>query len=65
MSSEIGDAAGKVWTYLNDNGEVATSALVRKVGLSRDEAHRALGWLAREGKLQFDTANGVEKVRLR
>jgi hypothetical protein len=64
MRKEIGEAAGKVWTYLNDNGEVTTPTLLKRVGLPRDVAHRAIGWLAREGKVQIDSADGVEKLRL-
>ena len=65
MNGEIGEAAGKVWTYLNDTGEVPVPTLLKQVGLPRDMAHRAIGWLAREGKLQFDNAKGVETLRLR
>ncbi len=64
MLDEIGAAAGKVWTYLNDNGEVALPTLIKQVGMPRDMAHRAIGWLAREEKVRLDDAKGIEMVRL-
>ena len=64
MIDEIGDAAGKVWTYLNANGEVTTAKLIRDVACTRDLAQRAIGWLAREGKVHLEKKERVETIRL-
>jgi hypothetical protein len=65
MNEAIVSAVGKVWKHLNDNGAASFSELGRKTGLSNQMANRAIGWLAREDKLCFETANGPEQIRLR
>ena len=61
----IVSAVGKVWMHLNGNGGANLSELRRKTGLSTEMVNRAIGWLAREDKLCFETANGPEQIRLR
>ena len=65
MNEAIVSAVGKVWKHLNDNGTASFPELRRKTGLSTDLVNRAIGWLAREDKLCFETANGPEQIRLR
>ena len=65
MNEAIVSAVGKVWKHLNDNGAATFFELRRKTGLSADMVNRAIGWLAREDKLCFETANGPEQIRLR
>lgn len=48
---EIGLAAGQVWHCLDRVGEASPSKLEAETGLSSKEVQRAIGWLAREGKL--------------
>lgn len=52
--AEVGLAAGKVWAYLNENGASSATKLGEGAGLDRNEVQRALGWLAREGKLSVE-----------
>lgn len=49
----IGHVAGSVWHYLAANGPVTISRLVKDSEVSRDLVMQAVGWLAREGKVQF------------
>ena len=65
MAQAIGEAAGKIWSYLNENGDASVSAVVRKTGLNRAVAERAIGWLAREDKLVIEKQKNAEIVRLR
>jgi hypothetical protein len=65
MNEAIVPAAGKVWKHLNDNGATSLSQLRGKTGLSTEMVNRAIGWLAREDKLCFETENGSEQIRLR
>jgi predicted transcriptional regulator len=53
MINSIGENAGKVWKYLDKHGEVSTASLVKGTKLSQREADRAIGWLAREGKIHI------------
>ena len=51
LTEEIGFQAGRVWRVLDIWGEVDFVSLGRLSGLSDGEVYRALGWLAREGKV--------------
>jgi len=64
MDQVIGEAAGKVWDYLNGNGQASSSAIARKTGLPKGVADRAIGWLAREDKLAFERVKNTEMIRL-
>jgi hypothetical protein len=64
MSWEIGENAGKVWQYLNQNGRQSFNALCKATKLKPREADRALGWLAREGKVAFEKEKNAEMISL-
>lgn len=49
----IGDTAGKVWSYLHENGRSNLSAVERGIEAPKAIVDMAIGWLAREGKLQL------------
>lgn len=51
--NRIGAAAGIVWQSLSSAGALTIPKLIESSGLSRDLVLFGLGWLAREGKLQF------------
>ncbi len=61
---EIGLAAGKIWQYLEKAGEASPSKLASATGLSSKEVQRAVGWLAREGKLIIETDGRTELFKL-
>ena len=51
---EIGLNAGKVWQLLSNNDKWSYGSLKRKSGLKDKELGAALGWLAREDKIEFE-----------
>ena len=54
MDEKIGQAAGKVWHVLANAGEpVNITDLPKKTGLSAPLTYQGLGWLAREGKVEY------------
>ncbi len=53
MEAEIGKAAGISWQYLEQHGETTLSKLKQGTKVSEQILLMALGWLAREGKLNF------------
>jgi Winged helix-turn-helix domain (DUF2582) len=57
MQAEIGSAAGTIWRYLNDHGEVTLSKVKPGTKLSDQLLFAGIGWLAREEKVNF-TAEG-------
>ncbi len=61
----IGADAGRVWQYLKKNGTASPTQLVRALKTTAADVHRALGWLAREGKIEIARQRGgVEKISL-
>jgi Mn-dependent DtxR family transcriptional regulator len=55
MKERIGTSAGTIWRILQKEGEVAISKLPTMLNESDSMAYQALGWLAREGKLDYRT----------
>ena len=49
--NNIGNNAGVIWNVLNANGKMTETKLKKVSGLGSAEFYTALGWLAREGKL--------------
>ena len=49
--NNIGNNAGIVWNVLNANGKMTEAKLKKETGLGSAEFYAALGWLARESKL--------------
>jgi hypothetical protein len=53
MNEEIGRIAGEIWHLLKDRGEMSLSGVVMALNTSQSTAYMALGWLAREDKVEF------------
>ena len=52
--NEIGLNAGKVWQLLSNNDKWSYGNLKKKSGLKDKDLGAALGWLAREDKIEFE-----------
>ena len=60
---EYGNNAGKIWKALNANGSLTQMKLIRNTKLKNDEFQSAVGWLARENKInRQNTAQGLSYV---
>ncbi|NLC71510.1 MAG: winged helix-turn-helix domain-containing protein [Desulfuromonadaceae bacterium] len=64
MINEIGTYAGTVWKFLEQNGESTLSAVVNGTKLSQCQVDRAVGWLAREGKVSLRKDNRRHLISL-
>ncbi len=64
-NEEIGGAAGKIWKYLDKNGEASVSKITKETGLGKTEVQRAIGWLAKEDKLNFEINGRTETLSLK
>ena len=61
----IGTNAGIVWNLLSDNQGRTAKQISEKTGLSEKEVYSAIGWLARENKVEIkDCENGEEDFYL-
>ena len=54
MLDNIGNVAGAIWHYLEINNEASVTKLTREVGENERTVLMGVGWLAREGKLDFE-----------
>lgn len=52
----IGTHAGLIWRLLSNNKRWEYGELKTASGLSDRELNAAIGWLAREDKIEFETA---------
>jgi hypothetical protein len=65
MREQVGEAAGKIWHALNDFGPQTTTQLKKKLNGSSELVDFALGWLAREDKVDLSRDKKSIKVALR
>jgi hypothetical protein len=54
MKEKIGNDAGHVWNVLNEEKVKSVKELKKLTKLNDKEIYAAIGWLAREEKLNFD-----------
>lgn len=65
MRDAIGEAAGKIWHYLNENGEASVTKIGNDTGLGKNEVQRAIGWLLKEDKLNIEVIGRAETLTLK
>lgn len=61
---EIGNGAAQVWGYLGMKGRAKVSSLPRALKIRSAVAYQSIGWLAREGKVQFELNGEKQYVAL-
>jgi hypothetical protein len=54
MMLTIGETAGKIWTFLEEKGEANLTQIKKGVKADPNLILQAIGWLAREDKLQIE-----------
>lgn len=65
MVNTIGDAAGKIWHYLDKNGPTSVSKIATETDISKNEIQRAIGWLLKEDKLLIEMIGRAETLSLK
>ncbi len=58
---QIGTSAGAVWQALTTADALGMKQIKKITKLKKEEIFAALGWLAREGKVNIDTDPADEK----
>lgn len=56
----IGKNAGIIWNLLSDKQKWTAKQLSKKSGLSEPDVYCAIGWLARENKLEISISENNE-----
>ena len=64
MMETIGQTAGQIWNYLNENGETTVAKMKKELDLKGNFAELGLGWLDREGKVEMSKKGTSTNVRL-
>jgi hypothetical protein len=65
MKGRIGNTAGEVWHLLSEKDEMTVTAILKEVDVPTSIAYMAIGWLAREGKLEFVEGANKRGYRVR
>lgn len=55
MKEKIGETAGKIWKVLKEKEEMDIAQLPRILNEKSVSVYQALGWLAREDKISYQT----------
>ncbi len=65
MLNDIGKVAGAIWHYLETNNEATVTKLTRDIGETQRAILMGVGWLAREGKLDFEKRKQATYITLK
>ncbi|MDR2192703.1 MAG: winged helix-turn-helix domain-containing protein [Endomicrobium sp.] len=65
MIDQVGFSAGLIWQFLYENGESSPIKIKASLGLSNTLLYLALGWLAREGKVNIARLEHSYKIFLK
>ncbi|MGR8980487.1 MAG: winged helix-turn-helix domain-containing protein [Gammaproteobacteria bacterium] len=65
MTHTIGEAAGKIWQYLDKNGPSSVTKITTDTGLSKTDVQRGIGWLLKEDKLSIEMIGRTETLSLK
>lgn len=64
MQDKIGYVAGNIWQQLERKGEMTPRKLSTATKENSDVVYLALGWLARENKIEFHPTKSTFRVKL-
>lgn len=63
--SPIGETAGVLWQVLSEDGPMTVANLIEEVSVPESLFFMAVGWLAREEKVEIEPRGGDYEIRLR
>lgn len=65
ITHEIGEAAGAIWHALDAQGELTLAKLKKEVAVEDTMFQWAVGWLAREDKIEIVREKRAYRIRLK
>jgi len=65
ITEKIGEAAGQIWHELEENGELSIAKIRTRLGFDVFTAQAAIGWLAREDKIEIKKTGNSLKASLK
>jgi predicted ArsR family transcriptional regulator len=63
--ARIGATAGKVWHFLEEHGPISVTGLAQELEVPRDLVMQAIGWLAREDKVEITEEGRTKTIYLK
>ena len=63
--AEIGETAGEVWRLLDSGGPLTLAQVKKKLSRPNELLNFAVGWLAREDKLEITCEKRVYRLRVK
>ena len=66
MLQLIGIISGEIWNYLdsNKNKPASLTTIAKNINRKKEEAAYGVGWLAKEGKINFEEKGSTVKISL-
>ena len=65
MSDIVGNTAGEIWKYLDENGLTSVAKLIRETKIDEKNIQRGIGWLSQEDKVSIEIINRAETISLK
>jgi hypothetical protein len=65
IKAQVGELAGEVWQLLANEGPLTLAQLKKKLDAKGELLSYALGWLAREDKIDFVSEKKTMRVQLK
>ena len=62
---QLGETAGDVWQLLDLRGKMSMAQLIKSIAAPRDVVMQAVGWLAREDKIEIDDTTRSRQICLK
>lgn len=65
IKAQVGELAGEVWRVLTNEGPLTLAQLKKKLDAKGELLSYALGWLAREDKIEFVPEKKTLRIQLK
>jgi hypothetical protein len=65
MRDKVGEIAGEVYRLLDEEGSLPVSKVGKNIEAPRSKVNMGIGWLSKEGKLEFDEEGRSTEVSLK
>ncbi|HEV3203465.1 MAG TPA: winged helix-turn-helix domain-containing protein [Gemmataceae bacterium] len=64
-AQKIGETAGLLWKFLESKGPTNINSLIKNLKVPRDLLMQAIGWLAREDKVDITESKRKKHIALK
>ena len=65
LKPDIGETAGEIWTLLSSDGAQTLAQLKKRLKGKGDTLDFAVGWLAREDKIEMTSEKKTTRIQLK